>query len=185
MQSRLEIKLASMNLKSLGLKSNMLSFPSARTCNTSANPKCQPLAFDSSSSFLSPDTANLVRDPYNAATTLAQQRAKPKDASNPAHRISASALAAGECGTWAGASELSARSRNGTSPSYKRYPSSPGPRPQSTDFSGLTTTSAFCAPRPDSGAASSGLDNLPRHRLQLGEYGKHPAPAHVPEVVDN
>ncbi|KAH9013246.1 hypothetical protein EDB84DRAFT_1533381 [Lactarius hengduanensis] len=84
MQSQMEAKLASMNLKSPGLKSTMSGFPSARTFNTSATNR-QSLAFNSSSSFLSPDTANTVSNPSDAATTLAQHRAE----TNAAHRISA------------------------------------------------------------------------------------------------
>ncbi|KAH9010351.1 hypothetical protein EDB83DRAFT_2530703 [Lactarius deliciosus] len=137
MQSQMEAKLASMNLKSPGLKSTMPSSPSARTFNTSAT-NCQPLAFDSSSSFLSPDAANTVGNPSNAAATLAQQRAKL----NAAHRISAPALASsGDCGTWAGVS---------AKPS----------RPQSTDFSGLSAGSAFRSPRADGGTAPGSLDGL-------------------------
>ncbi|KAH8994159.1 hypothetical protein EDB86DRAFT_3234882 [Lactarius hatsudake] len=82
--------------------STMLGSPSARTFNTSATNR-QSLAFDSSSSFLSPDAANTVGNPSDAAATLAQQRAKLKAAGNAVHRISAPALASsGERGTWAG-----------------------------------------------------------------------------------
>ncbi|KAI9430976.1 hypothetical protein H4582DRAFT_2063227 [Lactarius indigo] len=102
MQSQMEAKLASMNLKSPGLKSTMPGSPSARTFNTSTTNR-QLLAFDSSSSFLSPYTANTVGNPSDATATLAQQRAKLKAAGNEAHRISAPALASsGERGTWAG-----------------------------------------------------------------------------------
>src|ERR1700761_4637571 len=90
MQSQMEAKLASMNLKSPGLKSNMPSSPSARTFNTSATNR-QSLAFDLSSSFLSPVAANTVGNAGDAAATLAQQRAKLKAANNAAHRISAPA----------------------------------------------------------------------------------------------
>ncbi|KAH9010361.1 hypothetical protein EDB83DRAFT_2322456 [Lactarius deliciosus] len=55
----------SMNLKSPGLKSTMPGSPSARTLNTSATNR-QSLAFDSSSSFLSPDAANTVDNPSDA-----------------------------------------------------------------------------------------------------------------------
>ena len=70
MQSQMEAKLASMNLKSPGLKSNMPSSPSTRSFNTSATNR-QSLAFDSSSSFLSPDAANNVGNSSDAAATLA------------------------------------------------------------------------------------------------------------------
>ncbi|KAH9016728.1 hypothetical protein EDB84DRAFT_1523849, partial [Lactarius hengduanensis] len=51
MQSQMEAKLASINLKSPGLKSTMLGSPSARTFNISAMNR-QSLTFDSSSSPL-------------------------------------------------------------------------------------------------------------------------------------
>src|SRR5260370_34578079 len=92
MQSQMEAKLASMNLKSPGLKSNMPSSPSARNFSNTANPNRQSLAFDSTpSSFLSPDTSNALGNPSDAAATLAHQRAKLQ-ASNAAHRISAPAF---------------------------------------------------------------------------------------------
>ncbi|KAH9012279.1 hypothetical protein EDB85DRAFT_2159186 [Lactarius pseudohatsudake] len=67
MQSQMEAKLANS-------KSTMPGFPSPRTFNTSATNR-QSLAFDSSSSFLSPNTANTVGNPSDAAASLAQQRA--------------------------------------------------------------------------------------------------------------
>ncbi|KAI9436707.1 hypothetical protein H4582DRAFT_2099758 [Lactarius indigo] len=66
MQSQMEAKLATMNHKSPGLKSTMPGSPSARTCNTGATNR-QSLVFDSSSSFLSPDTANTVGNPSDVA----------------------------------------------------------------------------------------------------------------------
>ncbi|KAH9025312.1 hypothetical protein EDB85DRAFT_1984112 [Lactarius pseudohatsudake] len=97
----------------------MLGSPCARTFNTATNR--QSLAFDSSSS---PDAANTVGNPSDAAATLAQQRAELNAAGNAAHRISAPALASsGERGTWAG---VLARSRSGTTPPHKIYPWSPG-----------------------------------------------------------
>ena len=66
MQSQMEAKLSGMNVKSPGLKSNMPSSPSARTFNISATDR-QSLTFDSSSSFLSPDAANTVRNPSDGA----------------------------------------------------------------------------------------------------------------------
>ena len=99
-QSQMETELASMYLKSPGLKSNMPSSPSASSFNTSTTTR-HSLSFDSSSS-LSPNSANSVGNPSDAAATLAQQRAKLKAASNAAHRISAPAPASstGERGTW-------------------------------------------------------------------------------------
>ncbi|KAI9436689.1 hypothetical protein H4582DRAFT_404322 [Lactarius indigo] len=158
MQSQMEAKLASMNLKSPGLKSTMPGSPSARTFNTSATNR-QSLAFDSSSSFLSPDTANTVGNPSDAAATLAQQRAKLKAAGNAAHRISAPALASsGERGTWAGVLGQVAERDNSPTQEISVEPRSS--RPQSTDFSGLSAGSAFRSPRADGGAAPGGLDGL-------------------------
>ena len=72
MQNQMQAKLASMNLKSPGLKSNMPSSPSTLTFNTSAT-NCQSLVFDLPSPFLSPYSANPVGIPSDDATTLAQQ----------------------------------------------------------------------------------------------------------------
>ncbi|KAH9059940.1 hypothetical protein EDB87DRAFT_679833 [Lactarius vividus] len=158
MQSQMEAKLASMNLKSPGLKSTMPGSPSARTFNTSATNR-QSLAFDSSSSFLSPDTANTVGNSSDAAATLAQQRAKLKAAGNAAHRISAPALASsGERGTWAGVLGQVAERDNSPTQEISVEPRSS--RPQSTDFSGLSAGSAFRSPRSDGGSAPGGLDGL-------------------------
>ncbi|KAH8987229.1 hypothetical protein EDB86DRAFT_3245845 [Lactarius hatsudake] len=158
MQSQMEAKLASMNLKSPGLKSTMPGSPSACTFNASATNR-QSLAFDSSSSFLSPDTANTVGNPSDAAATLAQQRAKLKAAGNAAHRISAPALASsGERGTWAGVLGQVAERDNSPTQEISMEPRSS--RPQSTDFSGLSSGSAFRSPRADGGTAPGGLDGL-------------------------
>ena len=161
MQSQMEAKLASMNLKSPGLKSNMPGSPSARTFNTSATNR-QSLAFDSSSSFLSPDAANAVGNPSDAAATLAQQRAKLKAAGNAAHRISAPALASsvGERGAWAGVGSLGQVAERDNSPTQEISVEPRSSRPQSTDFSGLSAGSAFRSPRPDGGAPPGGLDGL-------------------------
>ena len=135
MQSQMEAKLASMNLKSPGLKSNMPSSPSAHTFNTSPTNR-QSLSFDSSS-FLSPDSANSVGNPSDAAATLAQQRAKLKAASNAAHRISAPALASsgGERGTWAGVSSHGQVAERDNSPTLDMSVETRSSCPRSPDFS--------------------------------------------------
>ncbi|KAI9450238.1 hypothetical protein BJY52DRAFT_1428160 [Lactarius psammicola] len=99
--------------------SNMSGPPFACTFNTSANPNRQSLAFDLTSSFLSPDTANTVGNPSNTATTLAQQCTKLKAIGKAAHRISARALASSrERGTWT--SVLGQVAERDNSP-HKRY----------------------------------------------------------------
>jgi SAM domain (Sterile alpha motif) len=163
MQSQMEAKLASMSLKSPGLKSTMPSSPSTRNFGSSANPNRQSLVFDSTSSFLSPDTANGVSSSADAAATLAQQRAKLK-ASNAAHRISAPALAssAGERATWAAASSLGQVAERDNSPTQEITIEPKSSRPQSTDFSGIAANANFRSPRPDGAptAGSSSLDTL-------------------------
>ncbi|KAH9020228.1 hypothetical protein EDB85DRAFT_2278822 [Lactarius pseudohatsudake] len=135
MQSQMEAKLASMNLKYSGLKSTMLGSPSARTSNTSAT-NCQSLAFNSSFCFLSPDTANTVGNLGDAAATLAQQRAKLKAAGNAAYRISSPALvSSGERSTWGGVLG------------------------QSTDFL-VSAGSAFRSLHPDGDVSPGGLGGL-------------------------
>jgi len=154
MQSQMEAKLANMSLKSPGLKSNMPSSPSTRNFTNTTNPNRQSLAFDSTSSFLSPDTTNGAN--HDAAATLAQQRAKLK-ASNPIHRISAPALASsvGERGTWAGAGSLGQVAERDSSPTQEITIEPKSSRPQSTDFSGAP----FRSPRPE-GTTASALDTL-------------------------
>lgn len=150
MQSQMEAKLASMNLKSPGLKSNMPSSPSTRNFSSTANPNRQSLAFDSTPSFLSPDTSNALGNPSDAAATLAQQRAKLK-ASNAAHRISAPAFASstGERGPWAGASPLGQVAERDGSPTQEITIEPKSSRPQSTDFSGIAAGAPFRSPRPE------------------------------------
>jgi hypothetical protein len=151
MQNQMEAKLASMNLKSPGLKSNMPSSPSTRNFSGTTNPNRQSLAFDSTpSSFLSPDTSNALGNPSDAAATLAQQRAKLK-ASNAAHRISAPAFASssGERGPWAGVSPLGQVAERDGSPTQEIIIEPKSSRPQSTDFSGIPASAAFRSPRPE------------------------------------
>lgn len=161
MQSQMEAKLASMSLKSPGLKSNMPSSPSTRNFTSTANPNRQSLAFDSTSSFLSPDTANALSNSSDAAATLAQQRAKLK-ASNAAHRISAPALASstGERGTWAAASSLGQVAERDSSPTQEISIEPKSSRPQSTDFSGIAASAAIRSPRPDGAGSGNSLDAL-------------------------
>jgi hypothetical protein len=162
MQSQMEAKLASMSLKSPGLKSNMPSSPSTRNFSNTTNPNRQSLAFDSTpSSFLSPDTSNTLGNPSEAAATLAQQRAKLK-ASNAAHRISAPAFASstGERGPWAGASPLGQVAERDGSPTQEITAEPKSSRPQSTDFSGISGA-PFRSPRPEGGGGGGNtLDTL-------------------------
>jgi hypothetical protein len=124
----------------------MPSSPSACTFNTSVTNR-HSLAFDSSS-FLSPDSANSVGNPSDAAATLAQQCAKLKAVSNAAHRISAPALAtSGECDTWAGVSSLSQVAEQDNSPTQDISIEPRSSRPQGTDFSGLSDSPVFRSPR--------------------------------------
>ena len=161
MQSQMEAKLASMNLKSPGLKSNMPSSPSSRNFSNTANPNRQSLAFDSApSSFLSPDTSNTLGN-SDAAATLAQQRAKLK-ASNAAHRISAPAFpsSTGERGPWAGASPLGQVAERDGSPTQEITVEPKSSRPQSTDFSGIAASAPFRSPRPEGAGSGNALDTL-------------------------
>ena len=137
MQSQMEAKLAQMTIKSPSLKSPMPSSP--RVFSGSQNR--QSLALDSSSGFLSPDSAALGSN-NDAAATLAQQRAKLK-ASNAAHRISAPILATGSGDTrttWGSALSQVAE-QNPNSPAQEIIvPNNNGSRPKSTEFSGSLGT---------------------------------------------
>ena len=105
MQSRMGAELASMTLKSLGLKSNV---PSPRRPVLSTLAPRTAGRSHSTRALLIPDSAKSVGIPNDAAATFAQQRAKLKAASNAAHRIFAPTLAssAGVRGTWADVSSL-------------------------------------------------------------------------------
>ena len=123
----MEAKLASLNLKSPGLKSGLPASPT--TLNF--NPNRQSLALDNSSNYLSPDSANVAAGNNDAAATLAQQRAKL----NASHRISAPVLASpgGDGRASWGPSQLSQVSEQ-QAPAQEIVinPS----RPKSSDFSG-------------------------------------------------
>lgn len=134
----MEAKLASMNLKSPGLKSNMPASPTARNFSGGMN------------NFLSPDSAAIAGN-NDPAATLAQQRARLK-ASNAAHRISAPALgsAIGDRNTWGtGSNQLGQVDERSSSPSGQELnvpsPANNSSRPKSTDFSGLAN--ALKSPR--------------------------------------
>ena len=175
-QSQMEAKLVSMNLRSPRLKSHMPSFPSTRTINTSAM-NHQSLVFDSSSSFLSPDSANFVGNPSDPAMTLAH--AEIKAASKAAHRTSAPALAssAPELGTWAGVSSLGQVSERDTPP-CKIYPLSLGLPVQTPTFHGQP-----CYPLSAPLWRSLSRRTIPHHGRWLGGYGEYASLAHVPETV--
>jgi hypothetical protein len=136
MQSQMEAKLASMNLKSPGFAAS----PTTRNFNLG------PSRTSSGDNFLSPDSATLQGlGNVDAAHTLAQQRAKLK-ASNAAHRISAPILAtsgADNRNTWSsGISQLSQVAERPSSPAQEitLQPPPPGSRPKSTDFSGAANS---------------------------------------------
>ncbi|KAI0718203.1 hypothetical protein C8T65DRAFT_804192 [Cerioporus squamosus] len=143
MQSQMEAKLASMSLKSPGLKSNLPSSPTTRNFSGGAL----------GNNFLSPESANNANG-NDPASTLAQQRAKLK-ASNAAHRISAPALSSqvgADRNTWgSGSNQLGQVDERSSSPAQEitiPAPSSAS-RPKSTDFSGLAN--ALKSPRGDEG----------------------------------
>ena len=136
MQSQMEAKLASMNLKSPGFTAS----PTTRNFNLG------PSRTSSGDNFLSPDSATLQgHNNVDAANTLAQQRAKLK-ASNAAHRISAPILATGGAdnrNTWSsGLSQLGQVAERPSSPAQEitLQPPPPGSRPKSTDFSGAANS---------------------------------------------
>ncbi|KAJ7162991.1 hypothetical protein C8R46DRAFT_1164156 [Mycena filopes] len=136
MQAQMEAKLA--GLKSPGLKSGLPASPTARNFNQSS---AAPAAGNRSSlvdvpnvhSYLSPESASVIGAPGDAASTLAQQRAKLK-AANAAHRISAPIMpSTGDRNTW-GTGGL------GQVAEANRAPSPVGGedkgRPKSTEFTG-------------------------------------------------
>ncbi|KII91081.1 hypothetical protein PLICRDRAFT_39686 [Plicaturopsis crispa FD-325 SS-3] len=161
MQTQMEAKLASMNLKSPGLKSPMPSSPSARNFSAPSNPNRQSLALDTNTpNFLSPESAHAASPGGDAAATLAQQRAKLK-AANSAHRISAPVLSTGGVGNngWGPNSQLGQVAEQNNSPAQEvtvnPLPTN-GSRPKSTEFSGT-----LGSPRPGGGVGESTLSPMP------------------------
>ncbi|KAJ6602224.1 hypothetical protein B0H10DRAFT_1823271 [Mycena sp. CBHHK59/15] len=132
MQAQMEAKLA--GLKSPGLKSGLPASPTARnfTQTTPAGNR-QSLIDPPTNNYLSPESAVMGQD---AATTLAQQRAKLK-AANAAHRISAPIMpSTGDRNTW-GAGGLGQVSEMNRAPSpTTACADDKGTRPKSTEFSG-------------------------------------------------
>jgi hypothetical protein len=133
MQSQMEAKLASMGLKSPGLKGP----PSPSTRNFANR---QSLNADS---FLSPDAA-MPSPSSDAAATLAHQRAKLK--ANAAHRISAPGTLLSSADRAWSLSQLGQVAERAPSPNPSEgAPPSPGPqnaglRPKSTDFAGVANS---------------------------------------------
>ncbi|KAG6812502.1 hypothetical protein H0H92_002501 [Tricholoma furcatifolium] len=128
MQSQMEAKLAT--IKSPGLKSNMPSSPTVRNFMPGNR---SSLALDSTSNFLSPDSAANPSG-NDAAATLAQQRAKLKasTAAHP-HRISAPVLSTGTLDgrpAWGAGSQLGQVSEQNTATQESTS------RPKSTEFTG-------------------------------------------------
>ena len=150
MQNQMEAKLATLGIKSPALGG---SFPSPAS-PSARNFGRQSLAPDSSTNFLSPDTANNTSN--DAAATLAQQRAKLQNKANAAHRISAPALGnSNAANVWsaaaAGANQLGqVAEQEQPSPTLQAPVNSSGPRPKSMDLSSLSN---LRSPRLASGAA--------------------------------
>lgn len=157
MQSQMEAKLAQMTLKSPSLKSPMPSSP--RVFSGSQNR--QSLVLDSSSAFLSPDSAALGSN-NDAAATLAHQRAKLK-ASNAAHRISAPILAtsSGDIRTTWGSALSQVAEQNPNSPAQEILVPNSASRPKSTEFSGSLGTPRVDALSPMVGDSWASNVNTP------------------------
>ncbi|KAJ7904814.1 hypothetical protein B0H13DRAFT_2024702 [Mycena leptocephala] len=133
MQSQMEAKLAS--LKSPGLKSGLPASPTARNFTQPGAPAGNRQSLiDTPNSYLSPEAA-MGQSP-DAASTLAQQRAKLK-AANAAHRISAPIMpSTGDRNTWgAGGLGQVAEANRAPSPGAGEDKSA---RPKSTEFIGAT-----------------------------------------------
>lgn len=129
MQSQMEAKLAS--LKSPGLKSGLPQSPTARNFNQSTPANNRQSLIETPNNYLSPESAVLSQD---AASTLAQQRAKLK-AANASHRISAPIMpSTSDRNTWgAGGLGQVAETNRAPSPTPGEDKSA---RPKSTEFSG-------------------------------------------------
>ncbi|KAJ7644474.1 hypothetical protein FB45DRAFT_736333 [Roridomyces roridus] len=129
MSSQMDARLAS--LKSPGLNPALPASPTTRNFNQAAPPTNRQSLIDPPMSYLSPESAAVGQD---AASTLAQQRAKLK-AANAAHRISAPIMpSTGDRNTWGtGGLTQVAESNRPASPATGEESSS---RPKSTEFTG-------------------------------------------------
>ncbi|KAH8822553.1 hypothetical protein DL96DRAFT_1698105 [Flagelloscypha sp. PMI_526] len=151
MQAQMDAKLAT--LKSPSLKS---TFPPSPTTRNFAGNR-QSLTLDSTSNFLSPDSAAQLASPSSgndAASTLAAQRAKLK-ASNASHRISAPVLAspsADRGGAWGSASLGQVNEQNGAA---TQEPT----RPKSTDFASVAAAAAAANENPNNEATLPARDS--------------------------
>ncbi|KAJ7727366.1 hypothetical protein B0H16DRAFT_1779299 [Mycena metata] len=138
MQAQMEAKLA--GLKSPGLKSGLPASPTARNFNQSsgaapaAGANRNSLVDVAQHAYLSPESASVIGTPGDAASTLAQQRAKLK-AANAAHRISAPIMpSTGDRNTW-GSGGLGQVAEANRAPSPSASGEDKG-RPKSTEFTG-------------------------------------------------
>lgn len=134
MQAQMEAKLASMGLKSPALKAP--SSPSSRNFSGSG------------ANFLTPDSAALASPSPDAAATLAQQRARLKANNTDAatRRISAPGTLSntGDGRNVWQPPQLGQVAERAPSPVVEQSPPSPGPtagpRPKSTDFTGVANS---------------------------------------------
>ncbi|KAI9436718.1 hypothetical protein H4582DRAFT_2129934 [Lactarius indigo] len=111
---------------------------------------------------------------------LAKMKIKHNAAGNAAHPVSAPALtsSAGECGTWVGILSQVVEWDNSLTQERSIEPKS-SRRP---NFFGLSPGSTFRSPRPDSGAATGGLDGLESAAAKLNDDGNLIQGHHVPSV---
>ncbi|KAJ6451638.1 hypothetical protein C8R45DRAFT_883318 [Mycena sanguinolenta] len=130
MQAQMEAKLA--GLKSPGLKSGLPASPTTRNFNQAATNRQSLIEPLTPNSYLSPESAALGQP--DAASTLAQQRAKLK-AANAAHRISAPIMpSTGDRNTW-GAGGLG-QVQEANRPASPSVAEDKAGRPKSTEFTG-------------------------------------------------
>ena len=180
MQSQ-EAKLASMNLKSPRLKSNMPGSTSARTFNTSTTSR-QSLAFDSClpSYPLIPPILSAARATPRRTLLNSTPSSRPPAAPPIAypHRLSRLASSVGECSTWASVSPLGQVAERNNSLTQDI----------SVDIrSSCTQTPTFhgqpCYPLSAPRWQSLPRLTIPHHGRWLCGHGEYASLAHVPETV--
>jgi hypothetical protein len=166
MQSQMEARLAQLTLKS-PLKSPMPSSP--RVFSGSQNR--QSLALETTSGFLSPESAAMGAS-NEAAATLAHQRAKLK-ASNANHRISAPILSTGDPRASWGSALSQVAEQNLNLPAQEIVvPSNNASRPKSTEFSGSLGTPRADALSPMIGDSWASNVNTPLMPM-FGKESQH------------
>jgi hypothetical protein len=175
MQSQMEAKFTSMNLQVVRTQVQHASSPSAPHLQHQHEPPVASIRLELL--LPSPDSANSVGNPSDAAATLAQQARQIQTQQRRASYIrTGSRLKRSRTGTWAGVGSLGQVAERDNSPTQDISVEPRSSRHRAPTWaSPATQLSALLRPM----AVLS--RTLLCHGRQLGEHGEYVTPAHVPE----